>query len=94
MIEEQGRVTTWAPLPQINGHQWRAVVETQPDGESRLWYEVCEAQCDNELNWAHSSVTLPGDQAFEAGNEIEVEEDILEGVQMRIKTNVTREIHF
>ncbi|SDM33127.1 The GLUG motif-containing protein [Geoalkalibacter ferrihydriticus] len=94
LIEEQGRVTTWAPLPQINGHQWRAVVETQPDGESRLWYEVCETQCDNDHNWALSSVTLPGDQAFEAGNEIEVEEDILEGVQIRIETDVTRQIRF
>ncbi|KIH78003.1 Cleaved Adhesin Domain [Geoalkalibacter ferrihydriticus] len=94
LIEEEGRVTTWAPLPPKDARKWRAVVATQSDGESRLWYEICETQCEDEGNWDLSSLTLAGDQSFEAGNEIEIGEDGVDGAQIRIETDVTRQIRF
>ncbi|MBE0596762.1 MAG: DUF1566 domain-containing protein [Desulfuromonadales bacterium] len=70
----------------------RAVAATGADGESRTWYEVYDAQTQR---WEKASSTLALEtDAFEAGSEIVIEKDEASGLQIRIETQVTRELHF
>ena len=85
----QGR---WMAVTRAGSNEVRAVAATDAEGESRTWLEVFDAQTKA---WEKVSATLALDEdAFEAGNEIIIEEDAKDGLQMRIKTKVTRELHF
>ncbi|MHB1398845.1 MAG: GLUG motif-containing protein [Trichloromonadaceae bacterium] len=85
----QGR---WMAVTRAGSNEVRAVAATDAEGESRTWLEVFDAQTNA---WEKVSSTLALDEdAFEAGNEIVIEEDAKDGLQMRIETKVTRELHF
>lgn len=82
----------WMAVTRAGSTEMRAVAATDGDGESRTWFEVYNAQTEA---WEKGSTTLALDSdAFEAGNEIVIEEDDADGLQIRIETQVTRELHF
>lgn len=91
-IEESGEIVTLGPPKDVGGRQIRSVVRTDIFGESRTWFEVYNAQAEA---WERASSTLTLDiDAFEAGNEIVIEGDEMEGLQIRIETRVSHELHF
>lgn len=85
----QGR---WMAVTRAGSSEARGVAATDADGESRTWFEIYNAHAE-AWEKASSTLALEGD-AFEAGNEILIEEDAAEGLQIRIETQVTRELHF
>lgn len=85
----QGR---WMAVTRAGSSEVRAVAATDAGGESLTWFDVYNAQTET---WERASSTLALDSdAFEAGNEILIEEDDADGLQIRIETQVTRELHF
>lgn len=93
LIAEDGLVTSWIELPQRDGRRWRAVVQTNPQGESRSWYESYN---EDSENWQPEAYTLADEeQAFEPGNRIEVSENEEFGeVEIRVETTLTQPLHF
>ncbi len=93
LIAEDGLVTSWIELPQRDGRRWRAVVQTNPQGESRSWYESYN---EDSENWQPEAYTLANEeQAFEPGNRIEVSENEEFGeVEIRVETTLTQPLHF
>ncbi|MBE0597656.1 MAG: CSLREA domain-containing protein [Desulfuromonadales bacterium] len=86
----EGIQDRWMAVTRAGTSEVRAVAATDAGGESRTWFEM-----DNGGGWEKVSSTLALEEdAFEAGNEIVIEEDAEEGLQIRIETRVTRELHF
>jgi hypothetical protein len=86
----EGLQRRWMAVTRAGSSEVRAVAATDGDGESRTWFEV-----NNNGSWEKASTTLAMDEdAFEAGNEIVIEEDDADGLQIRIETQVTRELYF
>lgn len=88
----EGLLSRWMAVTRAGSSEVRAVAATDAEGESRTWFEVYNAQTET---WEKVSTTLALDiDAFEAGSEIVIEEDDENGLQIRIETQVTRELHF
>ncbi|MBD1400415.1 GLUG motif-containing protein [Pelovirga terrestris] len=80
----------WMAVTRAGFSEVRAVAITDGDGESRTWFEIKDGDA-----WERAFSTLARDiDTFEAGNQIVIEEDATDGLQIRIKTQVTREIRF